>query len=493
LTTSTSAFEELQGRLADAWTLNRSGCDANHVVVALPSFSVGESLLSHYAERIAALEHRYLIAQLLLHRIPGCEMVFLSSVPPGREVMDYYASLVPAAHRASMQRRCWSLAVPDRSARSVAAKLLDRPDLIASIRAWIGDRPAFIEPWNVTDAEVDVALRLGVPINGTAPALWPLGFKSAGRRMFADAAVPAPYGREDIRTVDDVVAAIADIREARPIAPAAVIKHDNSGAGDGNVVLDLSGVPPGAAGEAEIRRLVDALPPWYLDDLSAGGIVEERIAGEQFSSPSVQVDIAPDGEVTVVATHEQVLGGEDEQVYTGCRFPADSAYAGELASHGLSIGIQLAHLGARGRFSADFVAARDASSPWQLYGLEVNLRKGGTTHPYTALRNLVPGTYDSPSGQWQSSDGSPRSYCATDNLVDPAWVGLPPARVIAAVAHAGLEFDYGTGTGVVLHMLSCLDIDGRCGLVAIGRSAEHAQALYDATRTAIDGVAAPSV
>jgi len=60
------------------------------------------------------------------------------------------------------------------------------------------------------------------------------------------------------------------------------------------------------------------------------------------------------------------------------------------------------------------------------------------------------------------------------------------------VARAGLQFDYNTGTGVVLHMLSCLAIDGHCGLVAIGRSSEHAQALHDATRTAIDGLVARS-
>ncbi|MGH8829414.1 MAG: peptide ligase PGM1-related protein [Jiangellaceae bacterium] len=42
------------------------------------------------------------------------------------------------------------------------------------------------------------------------------------------------------------------------------------------------------------------------------------------------------------------------------------------------------------------------------------------------------------------------------------------------------------GTGVVLHMLSCLPIDGRFGLTAIGRTQEHAQHLYDATRAAVN-------
>ena len=53
-------FEELQTSLGPVWSLNRPGSSVEHVVVVLPSFSMGESLLSHYATRIPALEHRYL-------------------------------------------------------------------------------------------------------------------------------------------------------------------------------------------------------------------------------------------------------------------------------------------------------------------------------------------------------------------------------------------------------------------------------------------------
>jgi hypothetical protein len=74
---------------------------------------------------------------------------------------------------------------------------------------------------------------------------------------------------------------------------------------------------------------------------------------------------------------------------------------------------------------------------------------------------------------------------ATDNLVDSRWLGLAPVDVIRAIAASGLQFDRRTGTGVVLHMLSCLAIDGRLGLTAIGRSPEQAQSLYDATATVI--------
>jgi hypothetical protein len=239
-----------------------------------------------------------------------------------------------------------------------------------------------------------------------------------------------------------------------------------------------------------LRTQVSSLPEWYLADLARGGIVEERIAGDRFTSPSAQVDIRPDGEVVVLATHEQVVGGESGQVYLGCRFPADAEYAPRLAVHAAAIGEQLAQRGALGRFSVDFVAAAQGDGEWTVRGLEINLRKGGTTHPYSALRNLVPGRYDTQAGQWIAGDGTTRVYSATDNLVDPAWQGLPPAAVIDAVNRAGLQFDPVAGTGVVLHMLSGLAIDGRFGLTAIAGTADEAARLHEATRAAVEGLAA---
>jgi hypothetical protein len=43
---------------------------------------------------------------------------------------------------------------------------------------------------------------------------------------------------------------------------------------------------------------------------------------------------------------------------------------------------------------------------------------------------------------------------------------MPAREVIDAVDAAGLGFDHRTGTGVVVHMLSGLGIDGRLGLTA---------------------------
>jgi PGM1 C-terminal domain len=480
-------FERVQARLPEALAANVAGSGVDHVVVAMPSYSVGESLLSHYVARIPAMEHRYLNAQLLLNRIEQCTFVFVCSEAPTSEVVDYYRTLVPADVAERLRTRVRCIVVADRGARPLASKLLDRPDVLAELRDLIGARLAVIEPWNVTEDEVAVAVALEVPINGTSPRLRPTAFKSSGRRLFAAVGVPVPIGCEDVHRLDDVLAAIEHIRARRPDVRAVVVKHDDSGAGDGNTIVALRDADNEPLTIDGVREAIASLPDWYLTDLAVGGgVVEELVDGDGFSSPSVQFDMFPDGGVRVLATHDQLVGGANGQVYIGCRFPADPAYASRLARHGAAVAAELARRGATGRASADFVAYRDPTGAWQLRALEINLRKGGTTHPYAALRNLVPGHYDPDAGRWVTKhDGSARAYRSTDNVVDPAWTGRPPSSVIEAVRDAGLHFDPRRGTGVVLHMLACLAIDGRFGATAIGTNPAHADELFEAMLAAV--------
>jgi hypothetical protein len=357
----TDDFRQLQAKLGPALAANVRDSTTPHVMIALPSYSVSESLLSHYGDRIPSLEHRYLNAVAVAGRIESCEIVYIATRGPSPEVLDYLLELIPEDRRQSTRRRITIIEVPaDGTARSVAARLADQPETVEGLRAHIGGRPAFIEPWNVTDNEVRLALALGVPINGTEPGLRPLAFKSAGRRLFAAAGVPAPLGVEDVRTTDDVVAAIHTILAAHPAAPGVVIKHDDSGAGDGNVVIDLAPMAGTADPDGWLRSTIEALPEWYRHDLALGGVVEERIAGERFSSPSAQVDIRPDGQVVVLATHEQVLGGPGGQVYLGCRFPADPAYAPCGAWRDRSL---LRRLRRRGRRRCELGRLRDRGEP----------------------------------------------------------------------------------------------------------------------------------
>jgi hypothetical protein len=483
------AFFAAQRELGRVLELNVPSRHEPHVVVALPSFSVGETLLSHYADRIPALEHRYLVALFLLNRLPGARLVFVASQRPSDAVIDDYFAMMNPAVVDDARGRFEIITVDDASARAVAAKLLGSEAALSSLRDAIGDLPAVIEPWNVDRDEATLAAVLGIPINGADPTLRALGFKSAGRKLLMQAGVPVPFGVENVASPDGVVEAARAIYDARPDTSGIVVKLDDSGAGDGNVVIRSDSLPTEPSARlAALRDVVGTLPDWYLHDLTRGAVVEERISGNEFSSPSAQIDMKPDGSVIVLSTHEQELGGEDATVYLGCRFPARRDYAPTLARHANAIGQELVSRGAVGRAGIDFVAARTGPL-WEIAAIEINLRKGGTTHPYTALRHLTGGRYDPATGQWLLPDGSTRVYIASDNFLEDGWQSLTEEVAVGAIRNAGLSFKPANKVGVVLHMLSCLGIDGRCGIIAIAHTADEAESLRSQARAALNAAA----
>ena len=217
-----------------------------------------------------------------------------------------------------------------------------------------------------------------------------------------------------------------------------------------------------------------------------GALVEAWLeGGEELSSPSVQGTIHPGtagqpGLVEVLSSHEQVLGGASGQTYLGCSFPAAERYRAELMRHGQAVGEALAAEGALERYAVDFIARRFGDR-WDLQAIEVNLRQGGTTHPYMALSAITSGSLDPASGLYHAPSGPALYYKATDNLTAPQLRGLLPVDLIDIVAEAGLHFDPAKLRGSVFHLLGCLSEYGKLGMTCIGRSAVEAEAVYGAT------------
>jgi hypothetical protein len=473
-----NAFAEVQQRLLAAWQANLPGAETHHVVVALPSYSLDPLILSHYGHRIPPLEHRYLYIVLLL-RDPHARVVYVSSIRPPDYLLASYFDLLPADIRADARSRLTLVSLDDVVPRSLTEKILERPDVVAGLRRVTHGVPAFIEPWNVSVLEAQLAVEIDVPLYGADPSLWSLGTKRGGRQVFADEGVPHPAGGQVERPSGVVDVAVA-LRRSHPDLGGVIIKLDDSASGDGNAVIDLTGLPaPGHPDERlGIANRLKAVPGWYFNALqAAGGIVEEMIDGDDFRSPSVQLVVAPTGDVEIVSTHDQVLGGHAGQVYQGCSFPADAEYAAQIAELASPVGRRLAREGVRGRFSVDFVGVC-REGRWDMYAIEINLRKGGTTHPFDTTRFLTGGTYDPGSGSYRALDGDLRYYLATDNLVDPDWRRLDPARVLQAIRDAECGFASAEGVGVVPHLLTGLPVDGRFGLTAIGRSRDEAARHY---------------
>ncbi|MGH2729233.1 MAG: peptide ligase PGM1-related protein, partial [Actinomycetota bacterium] len=119
------------------------------------------------------------------------------------------------------------------------------------------------------------------------------------------------------------------------------------------------------------------------------------------------------------------------------------------------------------------------------YLSEINLRMGGTTHPFLMARFATQGTYDAPTGRLVAG-GRPKYYVASDNLKSEAYVGLEPGRVIAAVAERGLAYDAATKTGAMLHLLGALKHHGKMGTTCVADSRAEADALYEQVLALVD-------
>jgi hypothetical protein len=195
--------------------------------------------------------------------------------------------------------------------------------------------------------------------------------------------------------------------------------------------------------------------------------------------------MSPAGQVDIMSTHDQVLGGTHGHVYFGCHFPADQEYAALIAAEGLKVGRRLAREGVIGRAAVDFATVR-RDGAWDSYALEINLRCGGTTHPLFALTSLTDGIYDPLAGEWRTRMGELKYYAATDHLDSPAYQSLTPDDLLDVVEQEGLGWDGEREVGVVLHMVSAIAVAGRIGLTAIGDTLDEARQRYYGVKAAVD-------
>jgi len=476
-------FDRLQQKLVRLWKYIQSFNQEEQTIVVVPSLTVDKVLKG---SEMQAYEERFLFLLLLL-RQPRARLIYVTSQAILPSIIDYYLDLLPRVISSHARRRLFLVSPLDPSPRPLSLKLLERPRLIGRIRSLILDLDrAHLVPYNTTYLERDLALRLGIPMYGADPKFFYFGTKSGCRRIFAEEGVAHPLGYEDLTTVDQVLTAILEMRAKKPSISHVLIKLNEGISGDGNALVELRGLP--APGSSEERTVLQAMRfemegatyDAYIAKLAQrGGVVEERIAGEEFRSPSVQLRVNPLGEVELLSTHDQLLGGPSGQSYLGCRFPADPEYAPLITREAAKIGQRLAKEGVLGRFAIDFVVVRSHGGAWEPYAIELNLRKGGTTHPFLTLQFLTDGTYDPESAVFTAPGGRQKCFVASDHIESPLYRAFTPEDLFDIVVRHGLHFDQSRQTGVVFHMMSALGECGRLGLIAVGDSQQEADALYN--------------
>lgn len=465
------SFDTIQKSLADRMP---SGRTPDGPLIVLPSLSFPPSELA----KITAIE-RYeerLLYLLLRLGDPATRIVYVTSLPIDPAIIDYYLDFLPDPVAA--RDRLTLISLGRFAGTGLAATLAEDPAALDRIRAAVGDAAdqAVILPFNVTDAEREVAVALGAPLFAAHPDLVALGSKTGSRRAARAAGVRVLPGVEDLWSTGEISAAVDDLRRTNPGVDAVVVKLNNGFSGQGNAMVTWSG----AAADLADRETQFCAPGERWDSFAAkinqeGAIVEQLVLGRS-ASPSAQAWISPSGRLEVVSTHDQMLGGPGGQVYLGCRYPADPTYRDDIIDHTVAVGRRLADAGVVGPYAIDYTVTDDGDEQ-RIHLSEINLRLGGTTHPFGMARLAMDADADPRADGLMTAHG-PRVYVASDNLKDPSLVGVTPADAIARVRSAGLAFDPATGTGVTLHLLGALTGYGKVGAVAMAPTHDEAAALF---------------
>ncbi|HNU89482.1 MAG TPA: hypothetical protein PKJ94_14380, partial [Ferruginibacter sp.] len=295
-------FEQLQQGFANQFELFFPDNLAHKSIVVIPSLTLDKEVLAkvdgalHYEERLLCL--------LMLLRMPRAHVIYVSSMPIDPVIVDYYLHLLPGITGHHARKRLTLLSCYDSSQLPLTQKILQRPRLIERIQKSIpAGHVAHIASFNTTAYERTLAVRLGLPIYGCDPSLVYLGTKSGSRRIFMKAGVAMPPGAENLQSYDDIVHAVAGLKDMYPDLKKVVIKLNDGFSGDGNAILEY----PEHISQKEMfnwihHNLLKEIKP-VAKDLTVEmflekfklmeGIVEAYMGGEEKTSPSVQCRINP--------------------------------------------------------------------------------------------------------------------------------------------------------------------------------------------------------
>ncbi|MFG1707240.1 peptide ligase PGM1-related protein [Nonomuraea sp. M3C6] len=439
-------------------------------LVVVPSLSLPQDELRRITGA-RSYEERLLFLLLTL-REPGVKVIYLSSAPVDPDIVDYYFGFLPDPDDAA--KRLTLISLDDPWSQPLTRALLSRPDTIEHLRSEI-DGDAWLVPFVLSELEEELASLLSVPLYGPATSLSYFGSKSGAREVGHEAGVPMARGFCDIRTALEIQEAI----EALP-GERVIVKLNDGYSGLGNAIVtkaDRSRTSFSLAGETwgnfttKIR--------------DRGAVVEEFIEHRPLYYPSALAQITPGGHAQVLATHDQVLGGNNGHVYQGCTFPAAPEYRAEVGASADRIARVLAERGVVGLFGMDFFALK-ADAGYAALLCEINLRIGGTTHPFGAAVLTTGASYDPATGLLMAGN-QPKFYTATDNCASSCLRGRNPGEVMRTAERLGVGFDAERLTGNVFHLLGAIPEHGKLGFTSIGDSREEADELHALTRRLLCG------
>ena len=465
--------------------------DGDRTIVFIPSISF-DGLTKKYLIGLNCFEERNLYYLACLTHIKTRFVAVLADAVDDAFI-DYCVDHVASARgidRASLRERFEVVRVSTHGDEHLSRAILRQPDVLENLRAKV--RRAInpiIDFWLVSPEEIQLAALLDCPYYGLPEGALQFDNKSNARDLFREIGLRIPRGEEHVSSPQEAWAALRRVAEQSG-ADEYLIKLNCEEAGKGIAIVGRESISRPFDAFLDLIKVPKSIPvDEFLQALSSqGATVEEFISAPIKACPSVKMEILTDGSVRNLATHDQVLSG---LAYSGSRFPADESYRADLIRIGYRVSEAASKKGARGIVSVDFLATKDTPDvPWILWGMEINARKGATTHPYYWTRWLTDAAYSADTGKLTCPAGE-TVYCASEFFSDPQLHLVAPSFILDDLKKSGLDYQHRSRSGVFVHMLSSVQRFSKVGATVIARDSAETDRLSQAFRERLKRLADP--
>ncbi len=315
-----------------------------------------------------------------------------------------------------------------------------------------------IDTYNATSDEDEFSRKIKLPSSFNCSVSQKYGTKSGFRRLCKMLGINVARGVEGVSSIDDAIKIVDDIFADGYEKLA--IKIDEGISGAGNTIIDKEEFS--RLNSAEKRSVIDQAMNKLTQAGEHSAAVFEGWISNVVASPSVQIEVFPDGKYEIVSMHDQLLEG-DAQWYIGCVYPPSSINDEQSKRLKRDVKIivdQLSKEGYYGFLGLDTIINRDGD----IYWVEANARKTGTFYPKTIAERLNRGSLKDVY------------YVATD-LINPALKGAK-FQNIKLLLDDVLYPIKGENRGIFLYNVGALKDAGRFDIVCFGESPSDAHQLY---------------
>jgi len=453
-------------------------------------------------------EERMLFFIFLL-KYKKTKIVYVATEGFNEKLFDYYLSMISSSPEDLAEKKSRLIYIPidDQTNDALTRKILKQKKFINRIKKQIiNPETTILRCYNPTEAERKLSLLLGVPLFGSNQKYDFVGTKSGGRKVFKLAGANLIPGFSELKNFTELSKAMVRLAVKHPGTKRLMIKRNYSSSGKGNCVfywqnfVEKFGINPKKMDQDKTASLVlrnfnefasfqnvkTDYAEYKMRFNKTGGIVELYIEGEIKFSPSTQVLITSKNKPRIISNHEQILGGPDNQVYLGCKFPSLESHRRLIIAEGEKIAGWLAKKGVIGNFAIDYVVTYEKGMKKPVvYPIEINLRKGGTTHIFRIAYYLTGAKYNPKSGLL-TSDKTPIYYYALEAFENEKYKGLDPLELINLVSESKIAFDKKTKKGALIYMPGMVSEFGKFGSICLGHSPEEAEEFYKKLRSLIN-------